>query len=164
MGYMTPIAVVAAATFVWQASAQAARNEQEPTAMRGREASSVLEEAPYQPDEYFLDAVVDVEDRTTGDVDRYHEEVLQAALDLASGAISREEYWEEIQQARVLLEPDDGLVGYGYFGNPYSDVEHDAPYSVDEHGAFDSRYEWDTDDAGWDGWYELKEIPPPRRE
>ena len=127
-------------------------------------AADAVDRAPYQTDEAWLDSVVDNEDRATGDVEQYHSEVRDAASDLASRRIGRERYWEAIQDARVLLEPDDGVKCHGLYG-PYSNWEayDDAAYTSDEYGIYDARQDWETTDAGWDGWYEFEEIRPPRR-
>ena len=126
--------------------------------------ANAVDTAPYQTDEAWLDSVVDQEDRSTGDVEQYRREVREAARDLASGRISRDEYREEIQEARVLLEPDDGVTVGGLYG-PYSNWEafDDAAYTSDEYGAYDARLDWETTDPGWDGWYEFEEIRPPQR-
>lgn len=125
---------------------------------------NALDSAPYQTDEAWLDSVVDQEDKSTGDVDQYHRQVRDAARDFATGRIGREEYWEAVQDARVLLEPDDGVKSERLSG-PYSNWEayDDLAYTSDEHGTYDAGQDWETTDTGWNGWYEFEEIRPPQR-
>lgn len=116
-----------------------------------QDAQTATENAPYQTDEQWLNSAADAEDYASGDVREYRGEVRQAARDLASGEIDREEYWEEIRQAKALLGPDDdhgstNSFGYGYgYGSGY--------YDTDGYGDYDSDYDLYTDDPGWDSWY-----------
>ncbi len=106
-------------------------------------AQDATDDAPYQTDEQWLNAAADAEDYSSGDVSEYRAEVRQAARDLASGEVDREEYWNEINQAKELLAAeDDHGDGSGY-----------GDYASDDYGIYDSAYDWETDDAGWDGWY-----------
>ena len=116
------------------------------------DAQTVVETAPYQTDEQWLDSVTDREDRVTGDVQEYRGEVRQAARDLSSGEIDSDEYWEEIREAKALMGPDDDHGGATYPANYYG-YEYGAD-AYDGFGYYDADYDWETDDTDWDGWYE----------
>ena len=109
----------------------------------------------YETDQQWLDSVIDYEDRATGDVSEYYAEVREANRDLATGEIDADEYWEEIEQAKSLLGPNDdhgyySPYDYGYY-DPYYGYD---SYYTDEYGVYDSGYEWEAEDDWWDGWYD----------
>lgn len=114
-----------------------AQDRQNPTTQRAtrQDQAAQQNQAGQQDQTSWITSATDWEDWATGDVKEYYGEMRQARRELATGEISREEYQEEVIQARNLLGPDDDHGStYGYANN----YGYDYGYGYDDYGYYNN--------------------------